>query len=220
MGPGESGPCPSAAGYVVSPLRVLSTPASVPFGAGTGNWARSTLRLLRGFRPSPLPSWVVAVSQSELSPLAPVVHGKSRFERNDMYSVKLNRKKPRGGPQSMPADSLRTIEIKVLYTATEHAQACVSAANAGLKIAVFARELTIKKKVIRSTPSPEYVAHYQALAHSTANLNRLTHAINLQLLHGVDLDSVIVNRLEDLTVLLGIIGEDVDKLRSILLNRE
>lgn len=120
----------------------------------------------------------------------------------------------------MQADSLRTIEIKVRYMAAEHAKACASAANAGLKIAVFARQLTIKNKVVRSTPSPEYIAHYQALAHSTANLNRLTHAVNVQLLHGVDLDSVIVGRLEDLTVLLGIIGDDVDKLRSILLKRE
>jgi hypothetical protein len=137
-----------------------------------------------------------------------------------MNSVKQDRKKPRGGPRPLPAESLRTIEIKVRYTATEHAQACASAANAGLKIAVFARELTIKNKVFRSTPSPEYIAHYQALAHSTANLNLLTHAVNVQLLHGVGLDSVIIDRLEDLTVLLGIIGDDVDKLRSILLNRE
>lgn len=137
-----------------------------------------------------------------------------------MNSVKQDRKKPRGGSRPLPAESLRTIEIKVRYTATEHAQACASAANAGLKIAVFARELTIKNKVFRSAPSPEYIAHYQALAHSTANLNRLTHAVNVQLLHGVGLDSVIIDRLEDLTVLLGIIGDDVDKLRSILLNRE
>lgn len=129
------------------------------------------------------------------------------------------KKKSRGGPQPLPAEELRAVEIKVRYTQPEHAQASASAANAGLKLAVFARELTLKNKVIKSAPSPEYVAHYQALARTTANLNQLTNAVNVQLLHGIDLDQVIVSRLDDLVVLLVILGSDIDQLRSILINR-
>lgn len=195
---------PGTQNACLSPLRVLR--------------GRSALRLLQACGQGRSPS-----GRSHLAARA-VAFGSSRWrqnklERNDMDSVKQEKKKPRGGPQPLPAEELRAVEIKVRYTRPEHAQATASAANAGLALAVFARELTLKNKVIKSAPSPEYVSHYQALARTTANLNQLTHAVNVQLLHGINLDQVIVGRLEDLTVLLGILGDDIDRLRSILVNK-
>lgn len=165
-----------------------------------------------GLQPRPRPSPSAPVAEREIKK-------RNEFGESGM-EIQEKRKRSRGGPLPLPAGELRSMEIKVRYTAAEHAQANASARNAGMKLAVFARELTLKNKIIKSAPSPEYFAHYQQLSRTNSNLNQLAHAVNVQLLHGAGLDTIITNRLKDLQVLLVMLGDDVDRLRAVLINRD